>query len=242
MNVQFCQSSERARHSIITDSHATSATVHDSIPYLERLDRQRERFDLNVCAVGLDGGYATTSIARGLEERNILGVTPYIRPSTRKGFLRRREFEYDREQDGYRCPEGQVLKYARTDKDGYRHYKSSPDICAVCPLRESCIPGSGKTKSVTRHIWHEARERADSYRSTPWGKNIYARRKETVERSFADAKQLHGHRYARMRGLEKVREQCLLAAASQNMKKIALVLTRARSYLCPPPRAAPQGA
>src|ERR1035437_3913571 len=33
------------------------------------------------------------------------------------------------------------------------------------------------------------------------GKRIYKRRKETVERSFADAKQLHGHRYARMRGL-----------------------------------------
>ncbi|TWH25858.1 hypothetical protein L611_000600000010, partial [Aminobacter sp. J15] len=40
------------------------------------------------------------------------------------------------------------------------------------------------------------------------------------------AKQLHGHRYARFRGLMKVTWQCLLAAASQNMKKIALALTR----------------
>ncbi|WP_188722602.1 transposase, partial [Nitratireductor aestuarii] len=61
---------------------------------------------------------------------------------------------------------------------------------------------------------------------TPWGKAIYKRRKETVERSFADAKQLHGHRYARFRGLMKVTWLCLLAAASQNMKKIALALTR----------------
>ena len=55
---------------------------------------------------------------------------------------------------------------------------------------------------------------------------IYARRKETVERSFADAKQLHGLRYARLRGLDKVKEQCLLAAACQNMKKIAQVKAR----------------
>jgi len=47
-----------------------------------------------------------------------------------------------------------------------------------------------------------------------------------VERSFADAKQLHGHRYARLRGLKKVMEQCLLAATAQNMKKIALLLAR----------------
>ena len=56
------------------------------------------------------------------------------------------------------------------------------------------------------------------------GKRIYKRRKETVERSFADAKQLHGHRYARFRGLLAVTCQRLLAAAAQNIKKIALAL------------------
>ncbi|MCP1341331.1 transposase, partial [Halomonas sp. FL8] len=39
---------------------------------------------------------------------------------------------------------------------------------------------------------------------------------------FADAKQLHGYRYARMRGIAGMREQALLCAAAQNLKKIAL--------------------
>ena len=43
-----------------------------------------------------------------------------------------------------------------------------------------------------------------------------------MERSFADAKQLFGHRYARFRGLAHVQRQCLMAAAAQNRKKIAL--------------------
>ncbi|WP_425507565.1 transposase, partial [Undibacterium seohonense] len=55
----------------------------------------------------------------------------------------------------------------------------------------------------------------------------YKHRKETVERSFADAKQLHGHRYARFRGLAKVKAQALLAAACQNMKKMASLLEKA---------------
>ena len=55
---------------------------------------------------------------------------------------------------------------------------------------------------------------------------IYRRRKETVERSFADAKQLHAHRYARFRGIVRVSCQCLLTAAAQNIKKIALALTK----------------
>ena len=63
------------RCAIITDTHVTPANVHDSIVYLDRLDRQRGRFGLAVGAVGLDAGYATTGIARGLEDRGILGVT-----------------------------------------------------------------------------------------------------------------------------------------------------------------------
>ncbi|WP_245684779.1 transposase, partial [Orenia metallireducens] len=55
---------------------------------------------------------------------------------------------------------------------------------------------------------------------------IYKKRKETVERSFADGKNLHGLRYCRMRGKKNVEEQCLLTASVQNMKKIASVLKR----------------
>ena len=54
-----------------------------------------------------------------------------------------------------------------------------------------------------------------------------------MERSFADAKQLHGHRYARMRGLSNVREQSLLAAVAQNIKKIALLLSRTSPEMPP---------
>ena len=79
---------------------------------------------------------------------------------------------------------------------------------------------------ITRHVWQDSVERTDARRLTAKGKRIYQRRKETVERSFADAKQLHGHRYARYRGLRRVSGQCLLAAACQNMKKIALLLAR----------------
>jgi hypothetical protein len=44
-----------------------------------------------------------------------------------------------------------------------------------------------------------ARDRVDRHRLEPRGKRL-STRQETVERSFSDAKQLHGHRYARMRG------------------------------------------
>ncbi len=48
--------------------------------------------------------------------------------------------------------------------------------------------------------------------------------RKKIERSFAESKELHGLRYCRMRGNERVSEQCLLTAAVQNMKKIANIL------------------
>jgi len=215
------------RLGIITDTHATPANVHDSIVYLGRLDRQRERFGFAVGAVGLDAGYATAGIAKGLEERDILGVTGYRTPTPpRPGMMRKSRFAYEPEQDGYRCPEGQLLPYATTDRSGYKHYRSDPAICRVCPLLASCTSNAKAIRTITRHVWQDARERTDAHRLTPWGKAIYKRRKETVERSFADAKQLHSHRYARFRSLWRVRVQCLLAATAQNIKKIAMAMTK----------------
>lgn len=222
-----------AKHAIITDTHATPATVHDSVPYLRRLDRQRERFGFRVQAVGVDAGYATTAIAKGLEERGIYGVTGYRQPNHGEGLFPKRKFRYDATGDVYLCPNGQRLSYRTTNREGYRQYYSDAAQCQSCPLRTRCTRSRNMVKVVTRHVWQAARERVDSHRLEARGKQIYERRKETVERSFADAKQLHGHRYARMRGLSNVREQCLLAATAQNLKKIALLLTTMPSNLPP---------
>lgn len=214
-------------HGIITDSHTTAGNLHDSVPYLERLDRQRERFGFEVEAVGLDAGYYTAHICKGLLERDIYGTIGYRRPNKGSGLHSKRKFIYDREGDAYTCPMGQCIPYCTTNREGYREYHSESAICAACPQLERCTRSANHVKVLTRHVWQDHKEEVDANRLTERGKRIYARRKETVERSFADAKELHGHRYARRRGLSKVREQNLLCAACQNMKKIALNLWRA---------------
>ena len=54
---------------------------------------------------------------------------------------------------------------------------------------------------ITRHIYQAAVDNANVVRFSEQGKKRYKRRAETIERRFADAKQHHGHRYARYRGL-----------------------------------------
>ena len=211
------------QHNLITDTHVTPASIHDSIPYLDRLDRQRQRFGFETEAAGLDAGYMSAPICKGLEDREIYGVIGYRRPTHIKGRLPKRAYSYDAVRDVYHCPGGQDLSYRTTNREGYREYRSEPALCRVCPYLGQCTSNAQHIKTVTRHVWEAYRERVDSHRLTAQGKAIYKRRKETVERSFADAKQLHGHRYVRMRGLLRAQEQCLLSAACQNMKKMALL-------------------
>ena len=222
-------------HAIITDTHVTPANVHDSVPYLGRLDRQRERFGFDIRAVGVDAGYAAAAITQGLEERNIYGVIGYRTPTHREGYFYKREYRYDEKLDVYRCPNGQLLPYRTTNREDYRQYHSDPNQCRLCPVRHKCTQSSNATKVVTRHVWESSKERTDQHRLDRIGKRIYKRRKETVGRSFADAKQLHGHRYARMRGRNKVQQQCLLAATAQNIKKIALLLSQTGPNIHLPP-------
>ena len=212
------------RFNIITDTYVTAANIHDSIPYLERLDYQREKFSFKVHAVGLDAGYYTPPLCKGLEDREIFGVIAYRKPNHKKGYFYKREYEYIAESDSYRCPEGQILSYRTTNRVGYREYLSNPEICRKCPSLFKCTHSKNCQKVVVRHVWDDFKEKVNQNRLTEKGKKIYKRRKETIERSFADSKQLHGLRYARFRGLKKVKDQCLLTAACQNMKKIAMVV------------------
>jgi hypothetical protein len=117
------------------------------------------------------------------------------------------------------------LHYKTTTRDGYKEYVGNAKDCEQCPNRSQCFSDKSKFKTIRRHVWETYKEDVVKFTKTDKGKKIYKRRKETIERSFADSKQLHGLRYCHMRGLENVQEQCLLTAAVQNMKKIARVLS-----------------
>ena len=91
---------------IITDVHITAGNVHDSTPYIARLDRQKARFGFAVQAVGLDAGYNSAPICKQLEDREIFAAIAYRRLNHKPGMFYKRDFAYDAEHLHYRCPEG----------------------------------------------------------------------------------------------------------------------------------------
>lgn len=198
----------------------TPGNIHDSHilqPLVEKVIEQVRK----PLAVAADAAYKTPAITNFLLENEILPALPYTRPKTKEGFLRKHEYVYDQYFDCYICPQGEILHYATTTKEGYRQYKSNPIKCESCPLLEQCTQSQNHQKLIQRHIWEDCLEEAEHLRHTKEVKKIYAQRKETIERVFADAKEKHGMRWTTLRGLKKLSMQSMLTFAAMNLKKLA---------------------
>ena len=213
------------KNNIIVDVLVTPGNVHDTKPYPNILDSLMQKFDnLKYCC--LDAGYFTANTLKNIYDKNLTPVVAYKTGPQKKGFLKKRHFHYDSKKGSYTCLEGHELKYRTTTREGYSEYVSDSNTCSSCSRKNECIYSESGIRTIRRHVWENYKEKSIGFLRTDKGKSIYKLRKEKVERSFADSKELHGLRYARLRGMNGASEQCLLTGAVQNMKKIALILSR----------------
>lgn len=156
-----------------------------------------------------------------------IGQRPYphssVYPQQRKErLLPPWDYTYDEATDSFRCPTGKTLRHTTTTKDGKRTYRSMPKLCKECLCRERCGANEKGQKTLQTHIWQEYLDLVEQLRKTEVGKEIYAKRKETIERVFADAKEKHGMRYTHHRGLARVTAWVRLKFAAMNLKKLAV--------------------
>ena len=192
---------------IIVDCYITKGNIHDSGPFIERCEYIKKTFNFNIKNYAVDSGYLTLDIKKYFIDNNIFGVFGYRRYGTKESRKEKRKYEYNKETDTYYEKEtGEILEYkGLIDKLGYKKYENAD-----------------KTKIVRRHIHEDWNETFNLNRLSDFGKELYQRRKEHVERSFADSKQNHGYRYAMYKGVKKNQHYTWLICAAQNMKNIAI--------------------
>jgi transposase len=177
--------------------------------------------DLPIEIVVGDAAYKTPAIARMLSLKDIDLLSAYKRPQTKAGFFTKHEYVYDELYDCYICPNNQVLSYRTTNRNGYKEYRSNPEICAGCPHLQQCTESKDHVKEVTRHVWEKYVEQAEENRYTEGIREYYPLRKETIERDFGLAKELHGFRYTQMFGKARMETKAALTYACLNLKKLA---------------------
>ena len=210
-----------SKHSIVVNVRITPANVNDVEPIAEILKDIEKRLGKQPKYMGLDAGYHSAPVCHQLAQAGIQPAIGYRRHTHKGDYFGKYRFTYDPIQNVSLCPQGHELTWRTTNREGYREYWSESRTCRDCPRRAKCFPAKSSRRQVTRHVWQDALEQADAFTKTSSGKRIYAWRKETIERSFAEAKELHGLRHARMLGIRNMYEQSFLSAAVQNMKRIA---------------------
>lgn len=196
---------------------------HDSRTFKELYDKL-DRYKCKMMV--MDCGYKTPAIAHQLLADEIEPLFPYKRPQTKKGFFPKYEYVYDEYNDWYICPANEVLKYSTTTREGYKEYKSDKKKCATCEYLSQCTESKEHEKIVTRHVWEEYLEQCEDIRHTLGNKEIYAQRKETIERIFGTAKEAHGFRYTQYKGKARMDMKAGLTYACMNLKKLARILAK----------------
>ena len=207
------------KNNFILHTEVTSGNVHDSLVFDKLFNNITSKYKIdNIVA---DAGYKTPWICKQCLDNNIMPILPYKRTYSRKGMLNKNAFVYDEYYDCYICPNNEILSYSTTNKEGYREYKSKGITCGICPNLKECTSNKQNVKLITRHIWNEYMEKAEDIRHTEYGRELYKKRSETIERVFGDAKEKHSMRYTQVRGIERVKSTILLTFACMNLKKLA---------------------
>jgi hypothetical protein len=183
-------------------------------------------------SLAADTTYGNGEFLQWLADRSI---TPYMR--TRDSIHRKKSpfygperFTYEPENDRYICPAGQPLNYGGlSHRNRSWTYIGTRKRCGACSQRPQCT--SAAFRALVIHQHEPARQRARDLANTPEFTKAQQQRKK-VEALFAELKNQIGLRRLRLLRLKFVREQFLLAAAAQNLKRLVRFLsTPARPVL-----------
>jgi len=221
-------------HAVIMDVEASTAVRQAEVTACKRMiARTQDRFGVWPERLAADTGYGSAEMLAWLvHERDIHPHIPVFDKSVRHdGTFERADFSYDTERDVYTCPageelrrywhEGRAAKEQQPADDLYR-YRARKAACDACALRPRCCPNSPQRK-ILRSIHEGARDLARDIATT----DAYVtsrRERKKVEMLFAHLKRILKLDRLRLRGPNGAKDEFLLAATAQNLRKMAKLI------------------
>jgi transposase len=230
-------------HAVIVDVEASTAVRQAEAGAAQTmLVRTAETFGLWPERLIADTGYGSAAMLGWLVHEQ--GIEPHIpvfdKSQRSDGTFSRSDFAYDHRRDLYICPGVKdLLHYRRqfarprlgVDTEGLMRYRATKHDCGVCALKPRCCPNRPARK-LLRSIHEGARDMArDIARTEDYA--VSRRQRKKVEMLFAHPKRVLRLDRLRLRGPLGARDEFHLAAAAQNLRKLA--------KLIPLPTPAPAG-
>jgi transposase len=212
---------------IIVDAEATRANRSDEIAVTQTMvDRVQQRFHIQPQRLAGDTAYGAVRLLKWLVDRQIAPHTPVWDKSVRTdGLFSRAEFSFDKERNVYTCPGGAKLtSTGNVDQGHIIYYRARLSDCSSCALKSRCT--TGPVRKVSHDRDEDVREYVRALANTEAFQRSRRERKK-VEMRFAHLKRILRLDRLRLRGLNGAKDEVLLAATAQNLRRIVKLLCRA---------------
>ena len=223
-------------HGVIVDVDATRANKSAELDATQAMiDRVKAQFGLNPGRLIGDTAYGSAAMLAWLV--NDKAIEPHIpvwgKSERTDGTFSTSAFEWDEKADEYRCPAGKPLrcrwrKFSKArsgiTKANTIVYRASERDCGACPLKARCCPHTPMRK-IARSVHEQAREVARRLSATAQYRQSRRERKK-VEMLFAHLKRILKLDRLRLRGLSGARDEFVLAATAQNLRRLAKLFPR----------------
>ena len=127
---------------------------------------------------------------------------------------------FDAQEQTYTCPGGKKLRTTgRATSADTLLFRAANSDCGGCALKQRCCPNTPHRK-IPRSVYEDARDAARTVCASPaYGQSRKDRKK--VEMLFAHLKRILKLDRLRLRGLKGARDEFLMAAAAQNLRRMA---------------------
>jgi transposase len=226
-------------HGIIMDVEATTANRTREVESTKTMvERVEQRFGITPQRLIGDTAYGTAPMLNWIvETKRIEPHTPvWERTERHDGIFTRADFIWQAEAERYVCPAGKsLLRYRRrftrprsgVPKDEILKYRATKRDCDHCQYKPRCCPNTPQRK-VSRSVYESSRDVARAIAETEAYKQSRNDRKK-VEMLFAHLKRILKLDRLRLRGMSGAKDEFLLAATAQNLRRMAKLLSQ------PPP-------
>ena len=218
-NVQVAVDTER--HLII--AHEVTNSGSDRAQLANIASQAKEVLGVDELEAVADRGYYSGEEILACDKVGIAVTLP--KPMTSgleaRGRFGKQDFVYLSDEDVYRCPAGEKLKYHYTnEEDGQQLRRYWTNACRDCALKPRCT--TGKERRITRweheHVLEAVQRRLD--------KNPQAmrQRRETVEHPFGTLKMRMGATHFLMKRLPKVATEMALHVLAYNLTRVMNIM------------------
>ncbi len=178
-----------------------------------------------------DNGYHTGEELKQCETENITTYVSPKAPATKDtGLYPVTAFRYNKQEDTYTCPEGQILftngvwyRHSGQGKNApYQFRRYTTGMCKCCTARNKCTSSKQNGRVIDRSEFAESIEQNNQRVITNPG--YYRQRQQLVEHPFGTLKRQRGFIFTLLKGKEKVLGEIGLGFIGYNLTRCVSIL------------------